>query len=174
MKVLILFVSLSVFTQFQAQTPLIAHKSHSGNLSTYFVDPNSNFGEIQMFPENYKTRFYTSLNDSLVLRQTSNGYTVIQIDTLKNEQRELLISFQQEDLRRLQLKEDSIQKVSDSLALEQYKMSQENNEKNLTPIISTPKKNNSNPSFLLVLFGVSAMLMLLMRMFMRDKKAAIV
>ena len=28
-----------------AQTPLIAHKSHSGTAADFFIDPNSNFGE---------------------------------------------------------------------------------------------------------------------------------
>ena|SRR6218665_2607038 len=169
MKTFILIFSLFIIVQLHAQTPLIAHKSHSGSAVSYFIDPNANFGEVQFFPENFRSHDYRSLNDSLILRETTNGYTVIQIDTLVNGQGETLESFIQEDLRKMQIIQDSIQKVQDSLMMEGYKKLKEYNENDLTPINSHPK-NNNNPPFLLVLFGVSAILMILVRIVIRERK----
>ena len=173
MKTFILFLCCSFTFLTYSQTPLIAHKSHSGVAKTYFIDPNSNFGEIEIFPEKVR-HYYRSLNDSTVLRQTINRNGIEVKDTLKNGQREHIDSFRQEDLRKLKLVEDSIQKVNDSLMIEEYNKSQESEENTVSPVIGSPKQNNSNPSFLLVLFSVSAVLMILVRLVVRDRKTAVI
>lgn len=55
MKTLLLTCSLVVSVSSFCQTPLIAHKSHSGSKATFFVDPNTNFGQIMM-PEDLERR----------------------------------------------------------------------------------------------------------------------
>lgn len=44
MKQLLLLFVLSLSSLSQAQTAIIAHKSHSGSASDFFTDPSSNFG----------------------------------------------------------------------------------------------------------------------------------
>jgi len=173
MKVLFLVLSLSVFAQFQAQTPLIAHKSHSGNLNSYFVDPNSNFGWVESMNKPFvkELYLYSTINDSLVLRQLNAGDLIIALDTLVNGQRESLESFELEDQRLLQIKK---QKRSDSLINVEYKKYQNTKENNLVPIYSNPNKNDSNPSFLLILFSVSAIVMLLFRLMFGRRTPSII
>jgi len=169
MKTLFSFLICSFAFLAYSQTPLIVHKSHSGTSVSYFIDPNMNFGAIEIFPER-EQRFYRSLNDSMVIRQTSFRNTTIAIDTLKNEQKEHIDSFREEDLRKWRVIRDSIQKMNDSLMIEEYKKAQKSNENDLSPVIGTPKRNNGNPPFLLVLFSVSAVLMILVRLVIRDRK----
>lgn len=45
MKQLSLFLTLTLSSFLQAQTAIIAHKSHSGTASTFVIDPSGNFGE---------------------------------------------------------------------------------------------------------------------------------
>ena len=167
---LITFCSLAVIS-LNAQTALIAHKSHSGNEGTFFIDPNSNFGEVA-FPEDYRIEYYTILNDTVILRIVSNGYTALTVDTLRNDQRESLETFQIEDQRKLRI-QDSIRLIHDTITVEgmnliRYRLEQ----KNSTPIISNPGIRNP-PSFLLVLFCVSAVLLVLIRLVVRERKTAI-
>ncbi len=55
MKTLLLTCSLVASVHAFCQTPIIAHKSHSGSKATFFVDPNTNFGQIMM-PEDLERR----------------------------------------------------------------------------------------------------------------------
>ncbi|MNU63822.1 hypothetical protein D3C71_530800 [compost metagenome] len=45
MKQLLLFLTFALSSFLQAQTAIIAHKSHSGTASTFVIDPSGNFGE---------------------------------------------------------------------------------------------------------------------------------
>ena len=168
MKVLTLLFGLTIIAQLQAQTPLIAYKSHSGVANSYFIDPNANFGQIQIFPENYEIHHYRSLDDSTIVRQTSNGRRIIATDTLKNGQREPLDLFQMEDQRKLRI-EDSLRLKIDTVSIEEMNKIQSPQRNDLNPIISNPGSSNP-PSFLLVLFCVSAVLMLLIRLVIRDNR----
>ncbi len=168
MKALFIIFCFSATFLSNAQTALIAHKSHSGSEGTFFIDPNSNFGEMA-FPDDYRIEYYTILNDSVILRIVSNGYTALTVDTLRNDQRESLEAFQIEDQRKLRI-EDSIRLITDTITVEgmnliRYRLEQ----KNSAPIISNPGAKNP-PSFLLVLFCVSAVLMLLVRLVVRERK----
>lgn len=44
MKALLIFIFSFICLISQAQTAIIAHKSHSGTAIDFFIDPNSNFG----------------------------------------------------------------------------------------------------------------------------------
>lgn len=44
MKHALLLLTLTLSSLLQAQTAIIAHKSHSGTASTFFIDPSGNFG----------------------------------------------------------------------------------------------------------------------------------
>lgn len=45
MKNTFLFLTVTLSSFLQAQTAIIAHKSHSGTASTFVIDPSGNFGE---------------------------------------------------------------------------------------------------------------------------------
>lgn len=55
MKTILLTCSLIASVPAFCQTPIIAHKSHSGVKATFLVDPNTNFGQIMM-PEEMERR----------------------------------------------------------------------------------------------------------------------
>ncbi len=179
MKALTLVLYLFVIASFHAQTPLIAHKSHSGSEVSYFVDPNSNFGifiePTYSLPGTAKTMDWYWLNDSTMLRMIYENGEVVEQDTIINRDRVEQYKFELEDYAsqyEIHRKQDSIKKSADSIFLRQFQISPIN-EENLVPIIGTPKQNDNNPSFLLVLFAVSAILMVLVRMVVRDRKTVI-
>jgi len=75
LTLLLALVSISGFSQ----TAIIAHKSHSGNASSFFTDPNTNFGEPG--PTLYQTIY---INDSTYVRYMQDwGETVIKVDTIR-------------------------------------------------------------------------------------------
>lgn len=76
-KISLLFAASCSLTIF-AQTPLIAHKSHSGNASTYEIDPSANFGMIA--PEIQQIQI---INDSTFVKKYGFGYTLYELDTVK-------------------------------------------------------------------------------------------
>ena len=178
MKLPILIAFLLLLNGLNAQTALIAHKSHSGSEVSYFVDPNSNFGifiePTYSLPGTAKTMDWYWLNDSTILRMIYENGEVIEQDTIRNKDRVEQYKFELEDYTsqyEIHRKQDSIKKSADSIFLHQFQVSPIN-EKNYVPIIGTPKQNN-NPSFLLVLLAVSAILMVLVRMVVRDRKTVI-
>ena len=62
-----------------SQTAIISHKSHSGNVSSFFTDPNTNFGEPG--PTLYQTIY---INDSTYVRYIQDwGETIIKVDTVR-------------------------------------------------------------------------------------------
>ncbi len=76
-KISLLFAASCSLTIF-AQTPLIAHKSHSGNASTYEIDPSANFGMIA--PEIQQIQI---INDSTFVKKYGFGHTLYELDTVK-------------------------------------------------------------------------------------------
>lgn len=76
-KTCLLFAASCSLTLF-AQTPLIAHKSHSGNETTFLIDPSANFGMIA--PEIQQIRI---INDSTIVKDYGLGRTLYKIDTMK-------------------------------------------------------------------------------------------
>jgi hypothetical protein len=78
MKKLILIVGCGISTSFFAQTPLIAHKSHSGSAVSYEIDPSANFGMVA--PE---IQHIQIINDSTYVKKYGFGQTMYQLDTVK-------------------------------------------------------------------------------------------
>ncbi len=76
-KICLLFAASCSLTIF-AQTPLIAHKSHSGNESTYEIDPSANFGMVA--PEIQQIQI---INDSTFVKKYGFGQTLYELDTVK-------------------------------------------------------------------------------------------
>lgn len=76
-KISLLFAASCSLTIF-AQTPLIAHKSHSGNESSYEIDPSANFGMIA--PEIQQIQI---INDSTFVKKYGFGHTLYELDTVK-------------------------------------------------------------------------------------------
>lgn len=76
-KICLLFAASCSLTIF-AQTPLIAHKSHSGNESTYEIDPSANFGMVA--PEIQQIQI---INDSTFVKKYGFGHTLYELDTVK-------------------------------------------------------------------------------------------
>lgn len=78
MKKICLLIAASCSLTIFAQTPLIAHKSHSGNASTYEIDPSANFGMIA--PEIHQIRI---INDTTIVKDYGFGQTLYRKDTFK-------------------------------------------------------------------------------------------
>ncbi len=170
----LLIASFSIFlTQIQAQTPAIAHKSHSGTAVNYFIDPNSNFGEIYMPPEIYKEAItenfvhWELLDDSTIVKQvTDSNQRVISVDYITNKDKLSIDYFKHQfDMQQQHLR-DSIWYIE----YEKNMKEQKTNEQIL--IVSTKPGNPSSPSFLLIFFAVSAVGMIIMRLF-RDKTTVV-
>lgn len=78
MKKLIVIVGCAFSTTSFGQTPLIAHKNHSGSATTYEIDPSANFGMVA--PE---IQHIQIINDSTFVKSMVMGirYTnVIQLN----------------------------------------------------------------------------------------------
>lgn len=79
MKLFLICMLATVSVTAFSQTAIIAHKSHSGNASTFFTDPNTNFGEPG--PTIYETIY---INDSTYVRYIQNwGSDYISVDTVR-------------------------------------------------------------------------------------------
>lgn len=171
---LILLTALTAFSGV-AQTPLIAHKSHSGAAATFFIDPNTNFGKVVEFPEPVAPEVYNSyepLNDSTVVKRvTDKDNNIIAIDTLPNKQRHSIGMFQYEYERQLEIRyRDSIMRLEDSIRLREYQESQ----KEESVIIGTPKNDSNPPSFLLIVLAVSSAGMIIIRLMGRSTSVPVV
>lgn len=153
-----------------AQTPLIAHKSHSGTAISFFIEPSTNFGaiKIDLQPEPLINQTFKPVNDSVIIREVLDYEgQIIQMDTLTNKNRysPALFKWKYEDsikreerqkIQEEQLKYDEEQKKQ--LELQQQQI---NNP-------STSKKKEKK-SYLFFLFGITGGGMLLMRLFGRSK-----
>lgn len=160
-----------------AQTPLIAHKSHSGSSDSYFVFASSNFGDNPHLRKKSPQELYIlsdnetfiPLNDSTIVLEVRNfERQVIKTDTLQNKQRHSPVLFQV-------LYEDSIRKkkLEENYKLEQEqeqeeqirKQQLESQEQLNTPVPEKKKKK----SYLLFLFGITGGGMLLIKLLGRSK-----
>lgn len=158
-----------------AQTPLIAHKSHSGSSDSYFVFASSNFGDNPHLRKKSPQELYIlsdnetfiPLNDSTIVLEVRNfERQVIKTDTLQNKQRHSPVLFQV-------LYEDSIRKkkLEENYKLEQEQEEQirkqqlESQEQLNTPVPEKKKKK----SYLLFLFGITGGGMLLIKLLGRSK-----
>ncbi len=169
---LIAFCSLAAIS-LNAQTALIAHKSHSGSGTTFFVDPNSNFGrkvmpELEEIDVEYK---YSKINDSLVLREKSANKVLVSKDTLKKPTKMSYRQFKKFDQGKIAKHIYSFN--SNEANEELLSLSDQTNEKGQSLLPVGKSTNKETPSFLFVLFCVSAVLMLLIRIIFRDKKSFI-
>ncbi|MCC6700580.1 MAG: hypothetical protein IT221_03605 [Fluviicola sp.] len=85
MKRISLLSLLIISSQTQAQTAIIAHKSHAGTESTFIIDPSTNFG----IPNDIYIRT-DSISDSIAVRisQDWSNRSIVNFDTVcikKNE-----------------------------------------------------------------------------------------
>lgn len=156
------------------QTPLIAHKSHSGASAAYFIDPLSNFGrimeqpfEIQPVKTFQNTKNFIPLNDSTILLEVINlEQKVIETDTLpnKNQYSPMLFKLRYEDSIRKQEQEENYKRElerEEQLKKQELELQQQLNE----PAPAKKKKK----SYLLFLFGITGGGMLLLRLFRQPK-----
>jgi hypothetical protein len=154
-----------------AQTPLIAHKSHTGTSNSYLIAANSNFGQIKVIPETLDqntiqskpVELFIPLNDSTILKRTTsprnatyNNPSNTKTDTLPNKNHYTVFEFRQKY-------EDSI----NQLRLEKNKFQYETQDSKPTESINpetTPVKKKKK-SYLLFLFGITGGGMLLTKLF---------
>lgn len=157
-----------------SQTPLIAHKSHSGTLSSYTLATSSNFGAIEMKfdpqsqpPQLYKSENFKALNDSVIVFQVLDNQKVIRVDTLSNQNRysTVLFEYQYKDSIRKKEQEEiyKLESQQRELLEKQQLESQKQIKEESTPVKKKKK------SYLLFLFGITGGGMLLMRLFSRSK-----
>ena len=166
-----------------AQTPLIAHKSHSGNAASFFTDPSSNFGAIRIDIEKYQvepvintTERFTPLNDSTIIREvTTYNQHVILVDTLPNKEKYSATLFQykyqdsirKEEMRiqreKLEDENEYIKREDEKQKLLEWEQQQQQLKHQDEP---KPRKKKS---YLLFLFGVTGGGMLFMRLFRSSK-----
>lgn len=163
-----------------AQTPLIAHKSHAGSSVSYFIDPSSNFGRREEFNPHFEqpkiliNQKFTSLNDSIILLELVNPEEkVLRTDTLPNKKKYSTVLFQYyyEDSIR---KADEMKLYEEEMKHEQELINQKEEQKKLLELQQqqlnepTPKKKEKK-SYLLFLFGITGGGMLLLKVFSRSK-----
>lgn len=166
-----------------AQTPLIAHKSHAGSSASYFVSASSNFGDNPQLRDYWQKHYmdqstFTPLNDSTIILQVKNlNQQVVKADTLSNKSRYSLMQFQIEYLdsirkERLKLYEEELRKEGELMLQEEEQKKQLELKQQQINDPSTTKKKEKK-SYLLFLFGITGGGMLLMRLFGRSDKSAV-
>jgi hypothetical protein len=161
-----------------AQTPLIAHKSHAGSSATYFIAPSSNFGELRIDldksfqqPKLYRAENFRPLNDSVIILETMDiDQKVISTDTFPNKEKYSPIIFQArytDSIRKKEWEENDKRETEQKEQL--IKEQQESIEQINEPAPAKKKKK----SYLLFLFGITGGGMLLMKLFGRSTKQSI-
>ena len=163
-----LVCALSGFTSI-AQTPLISHKSHSGNASSFLITANSNFGQIRIDLESQLKnqpiiyQNFKPLNDSVILYEISDlNQQIIQVDTLPNKNRYSSMIFQmkyQYSIRKTTIHEETIQPEQKETQVQPIQ----------TELNQAPVKKKKK-SYLLFLFGITGGGMLLMKLFGKSQK----
>lgn len=165
MKEVLLLVCMMFGYQVTAQTPIIAHKSHAGNASTYLIDPGSNFGEIQIYAPAIDQEARTNnfvrweeLNDTTILKEvTDSNQRVVYVDYI-SKHRGLDIEFYKQQFY------DQQQYIRDSIQYARYLEQMKSQKQNENPIVSFGNPNDRNtPPFLLVVALVSVVGMILYR-----------
>lgn len=163
-----------------AQTPLISHKSHSGNSADFLVTANSNFGQIridfdQKFKEPVTQQNFTPLNDSVMIHEiTDLNQQVVKTTFLPNKNHYSPVVFRMKY-------EDSIRKAEQQRNNPQLQPAQQEQLQNKQPepsiqnnqvieLQQAPTKKKKK-SYLLFLFGITGGGMLLTKLFSRKKSS---
>lgn len=164
----------------QAQTAIIAHKSHSGMAVNFVIDPNSNFGE----PGPQLVQI-VRLNDSTYIQVFQEFSGMIYHDTVRKNSpwgnyNPKVDSIYQQGYYKQHIKYINLENNADtghiqapSLQLhkiiEKEVITPENQDIQPMPEENTPKKKKK--SYILFLFGITGGGMLLIRLFSRSKIA---
>jgi hypothetical protein len=127
MRGFFIFCLLAIF-QSNAQTAIIAHKSHSGTASSYFIDPNTNFG----IPSSIVLKRDT-INDStvVILEQDWSNREIFTRDTIVYQIKDsVLMSYTVKSSKRMYVspEKDTIDITNDNLK-EIYKRIEKDREK---------------------------------------------
>ena len=175
MKLILTLLFTYFFLIGNAQTPLIAHKSHTGSSNSYTITSNSNFGAIridfdqpgqQLKP--YQSEDFKPLNDSVMILKISDmNQNVIKIDTLPNKEKisSMVFEFRYKDsIRKKEIEENYKQELEYE---EELKQQQLESQKQLNQETAPVKKKKK--SYLLFLFGITGGGMLLMRLFRKSE-----
>lgn len=88
MKTLLLFLTLSAGAY--AQTPIISHKCHAGTATTYFIDPNSNFGAIMTNEEFQERKIRRELEVNEVFIDTLQVNDSVRYINYRNKNQDIL------------------------------------------------------------------------------------
>lgn len=157
-----------------AQTPLIAHKSHSGAAADFFIDPNTNFGDpgpqlIQI----------VRLNDSTYI-EVYNSFsgmtyhdTIYKSSPFKHYQKNVdsiyqLESYQHVEYINLQNKADSTKVKAPSFRFQKLiETPKTNPEKSISEPVQEPAPKRKKRSYLLFLFGITGGGLLMLRLLNR-------
>ncbi len=144
----------------QAQTAIIAHKSHSGAAESFFTDPSTNFGDpgpqlIQI----------VRLNDSTYVHVMAEFSGFIYHDTMryKKQEAKILDSLYERDKDHIEL--INFKHSPDSLKIKPPTQDRYHEMKIKPQQEVAPRKKKK--SYLLFLFGITGGGMLLMRFFGR-------
>jgi hypothetical protein len=175
MKTLLILVASCIGLSTQAQTAIIAHKSHSGSSIDFFIDPSSNFGDppLDRYPivKPIIQEIFKPLNDSVMVIETVNlNQQLIKIDTLSNQQRYSPILFEtkyKDSIQKKQIQEYN-QKLEQAREEERARNQQMESQQQITPEPDSSKKKKKK-SYLLFLFGITGGGMLLMKLFGRSR-----
>ncbi|MDF3025898.1 MAG: hypothetical protein K0S23_205 [Fluviicola sp.] len=166
MKTILVSIVCLLASAVQAQTAIIAHKSHSGSAADFFMDPNTNFGEpgpqlIQVVRINDSTYVNVfSEFSGFIYHDTVRGRinSNLDIDSIKRSRYDHIeyINFKGSP--------DSLRPKTPGLQLQEIET--------IKPIESETPVNQNPPgkkkkSYLLFLFGITGGGMLLMRLFSR-------
>lgn len=175
MKLIIILAFASSISFGNAQTPLIAHKSHAGSSASYLIASSSNFGAIridfdkQLEPSKpYRVENFKPLNDSVMIMEIiGQDQNIIEIDTLSNKKRLSTNIFHYlylDSIRKKEVEENYKREIEQE---EQLKKQQLESQQQINQETVPAKKKKK--SYLLFLFGITGGGMLLMRLFTRSK-----
>lgn len=160
-----------------AQTPLIAHKSHSGSSASFLIAANSNFGQIRIdFDQQLKgpvtQQNFKPLNDSVMIHEiTDLNQQVVKTTFLPNKNRYSPVVFRmkyEDSISKAEQQRNNPQippKQPEQLQNEQPAQQQNQPQQPIDqqPIPAKKKKK----SYLLFLFGITGGGMLLTKLFSR-------
>lgn len=141
-KIVYLIIATTVFNAY-SQTPLIAHKSHSGVAATYLIDPSSNFGQINYPPPPPPAPIenFIPLNDStVVLEVTDQNQQIIKKEVLPNKERYSMPIF--EAMYKDSIRKQELEKQRLEMEQEQKIRQQQNQENQSAQERESKKKKN--------------------------------
>lgn len=170
MKYAILLLTWSLSSFLQAQTAIIAHKSHSGTASTFVIDPSGNFGDP---PPRLKQVVRLNDTTSLEIYSDFGGFSYydtvyrnpvyanynLNIDSINNEAHYFKIEYinfknSPDTLKQLLPGYTPLMKADDGEVIPQNIQ--------IEPVKENPPKKKKK-SYLLFLFGITGGGMLLFR-----------